>query len=128
MSNSDEKTEDTMPADTNHPDRKSESTMNPDNVNPNQNAESNEAIDTDEIVQKYSSEIMKAYGSSVGAIIKTGTIIVQAKDQLDVSFTLLEEALGKLGFKRTVLSCLGTISKNPVLSLPGKLVPPAQRV
>ena len=63
----------------------------------------------------WKNRIQTAWQKSVQSVIEVGTLVKQAKEQLGVSYTLLET---ELPFSSTVAAFLIKIAENPVLSNP----------
>jgi hypothetical protein len=75
----------------------------------------NEIASRNDIINEWKSKISEAWQRSVGSIIEVGKLIKSAKEELGISYTLLET---ELPFSTTVAAYLVKISDNPVLSNP----------
>ena len=70
---------------------------------------------SDQKLNKWTTEIENAWQKSVESVVEVGRLVKKAKEELGVSFSLLET---KLPFSSTVAAFLVKIAENPVLSNP----------
>ena len=72
-------------------------------------------ISSEKELAEWRTRIESAWQKSVQSVIEVGNLVKQAKEQLGVSYTLLET---ELPFSSTVAAFLIKIAENPVLSNP----------